>query len=71
MQKGALIKTSLFPRKIFMLSSGEEANGLVPGHSRRLIYNTNFDTARQFILFSVPDALGIASGLRYGTFKTL
>lgn len=70
MQKGALIKTSLFPRRIFMLSSGEEVNGLVSGHSRRLICNTDFHTARQFVLFSVPDALGIASRLRYGTFKT-
>lgn len=69
MQKGALIKTSLLPRKIFMLSSGEEANGLVSGHLRRLICNTDFHTARQFVLFSVPDALGIAPRLRYGTFK--
>lgn len=70
MQKGALIKTSLFPRKIFMLSSGEEVNGLVSGHSHRLICNADFHTARQFVLFSAPDALGVASRLRYETFKT-
>lgn len=69
MQKGTLIKTSLFPRKIFLLSPGEEVNGPVSGHSCRLICTTDFHTARQFLLFSVPDALGVASRLGYVTFK--
>lgn len=53
-----------------MSSSGAEANGLVCGHSRGLTCNSDFHTARQFVLFSVPGALSIASGLRYGTFKS-
>lgn len=70
MQKGTLIKTSLFPRKIFLLSPREKVNGPVCGHSRRLICNADFHTARQLLLFSVPDALGVASRVGYVTFKT-
>ena len=70
MQKGALIKTSLFPRKIFMLSPGEEANGLVSGHARRVSCSADFHTARRFVWLSVPDAPGVACGWRYRTFRT-
>lgn len=53
-----------------MSSSGAGANGLVCGHSCGLTCNSDFHTARQFVLFLVPAALSMASGLIYGTFKS-
>lgn len=49
MQKGALIKTSLLPRKISMLSSGAMDSFLAipPGEPPS---NTSFHTARQRLM---------------------
>lgn len=54
-----------------MSSTGAEVNGLVCGHSCGLTCNSDFHTARQFILFLVAGVPSIASGLRYGLRKVL
>lgn len=68
LQKGALITTSLLPGKKVLLPSGEEVPALVCGHPRGL--SCDFHTARQLVLFSLPDVLSVASRLSPGTFKT-